>query len=205
MAPVLGVFCFKNMDKKIFKNKYRIDTARLKSWDYSADGYYFITICTKNNVNYFGRVINKEMHLSELGLMAQKYWQEIPDHFFNVYLDESIIMPNHLHGIVIINKNKITNDEMPFIGFNNNHVRRDEALPRLYDGISPKPGSLPVIIGSFKSITTKSIRRFNLEFYWQARYYDNVIKDETALFNIREYIKNNPKKWESDRNYKKIT
>jgi len=195
----------------------------LKFWDYSADGYYFITICIKNNINYFGQIIDKKMCLSKSGLMVQKYWQEIPKHFCDVYLDEFVIMPNHLHGIIIINKNKIINDEMPFIDFDgsrmcrdgailknnicvDDRVRRDGAVPRLYADkqILPKPGSLPVIIGSFKSVTTKSIHRFNLKFCWQTRYYDNIIKDETALFNIREYIKNNPEKWESDRNFQKI-
>jgi hypothetical protein len=77
-----------------------------KNWDYSANGYYYITICTKNRRCFFGEIIKGEIDLSEIGNMAYQYWQEIPNHFPFVRLDEFVIMPNHIHGIIIIYKSE---------------------------------------------------------------------------------------------------
>ena len=85
-----------------FKNKYRIPSARLINWDYRSNASYFITICTKYKQQYFGSIRNSKMHLSEIGQLAKKYWHEIPEHFSYVKLDKFIIMPNHIHGILII-------------------------------------------------------------------------------------------------------
>lgn len=74
---------------------------RLKNYDYSQNGYYFVTICTKYQDKWFGEIINGEMILSEIGKMAKKYWLEIPKHYPNIKLDEYVIMPNHVHGILI--------------------------------------------------------------------------------------------------------
>ena len=87
-----------------FKNKYRIPSARLQTWDYGWNGPYFVTICTQNRQHYFGDFANGEMQLSEMGVLAQKYWYEIPKHFSFVELDAFVVMPNHVHGIIIINK-----------------------------------------------------------------------------------------------------
>ena len=86
-----------------FQNKYRIESRRLKNWDYRNNGAYFITICTKNRKHFFGRIVNKEMVLNEIGLLANNFWAEIPKHFLNVELGNFQIMPNHMHGILIIN------------------------------------------------------------------------------------------------------
>ena len=86
-----------------FQNKYRIESRRLKNWDYRNNGGYFITICTKNRKHFFGRIVNKEIVLSEIGLLANNFWAEIPKHFPNVELGNFQIMPNHMHGILIIN------------------------------------------------------------------------------------------------------
>ncbi|WP_422091031.1 transposase [Tenacibaculum ovolyticum] len=90
------------MDK--FKNKYRISSTRLQNWDYGSNGAYFITICTKNREHYFGKIKNKEMQLTEVGKLAETYWMEIPEHFPFVTLGNFVIMPNHMHGILIIDK-----------------------------------------------------------------------------------------------------
>ncbi len=84
----------------LYRNKYRIDSTRLKGWDYSSPGYYFITICTKDRECFFGEIIKEKMYLSEIGEIAHRYWAEIPNHFNNVVLDEFVIMPNHVHGII---------------------------------------------------------------------------------------------------------
>jgi len=178
-----------------FKNKYKIESVRLKDYDYSQNGIYFLTICTKNREEYFGSIVNKEMILNEMGKIAENFWKEIPNHFSNMRLDEFVVMPNHVHGIIEILCDK--------------HARRDEAMPRLYNGaypkmskISPMPGSLSVILGSYKSIITKTIRKKipYIFFAWQSRYYDRIIRNEIELNRIREYIFNNPAKWEEDRN-----
>ncbi|RYD76098.1 MAG: transposase, partial [Sphingobacteriales bacterium] len=86
----------------LFRNKYRIDSARLKEYDYSRNGMYFITICTHEMVCYFGEIQDRKIILNETGKIAHKYWQEIPQHFPNCKLDEFIVMPNHVHGILIL-------------------------------------------------------------------------------------------------------
>ena len=91
------------MDGK-FQNKYRISSTRLKKWDYGWNAPYFVTICTKNMEHYFGKIVDGEMRLSDIGGIAQQCWCEIPDHFPFVILDAFVIMPNHVHGIIIINK-----------------------------------------------------------------------------------------------------
>jgi REP element-mobilizing transposase RayT len=98
------------MDTVKYKNKYRIATIRLKNYDYSQNGCYFVTICTKDKQKYFGNIENEKMVLNEIGEIVEKFWLEIPKHFPSVVLDEFVIMPNHVHGIIIINK---LADEMP--------------------------------------------------------------------------------------------
>jgi len=85
-----------------FRDKFRIPSTRLPNWDYSGNGYYFVTICTKDKEEYFGEIINNKINLTEIGLITNKYWLEIPNHFPFAELDEFIIMPNHVHGILII-------------------------------------------------------------------------------------------------------
>ena len=85
-----------------FLDKYRVESIRLKNWDYSSPGYYFVTICTKDREFYFGNIKNNKMILSDMGKIAQQYWLQIPAHFPHIMLDEFIIMPNHLHGILKI-------------------------------------------------------------------------------------------------------
>lgn len=92
------------MKMKKFQNKYRIPSARLENWDYGANGAYFITICTHKMQHYFGKVYEREMQLNELGKLAHDLWQEITNQFPYVELGNFVIMPNHMHGILIINK-----------------------------------------------------------------------------------------------------
>ena len=98
-----------------FKNKYRITSARLSNWDYSSNASYFITICTANREHYFGTIIDPKMQLSPIGQIACKCWKEIPNHFPHFYLDEFVVMPNHVHGIVMIEKPYIDNNSLPHV------------------------------------------------------------------------------------------
>ena len=93
-----------------FQNKYRIPSARLQMWDYSNNGAYFITICTQNRHHFFGQIQNQKMQLSEIGKLAEKFWCEIPNHFPIVQLGNFVVMPNHVHGILIIDNSQISLD-----------------------------------------------------------------------------------------------
>ncbi|MBI2487427.1 MAG: transposase [Deltaproteobacteria bacterium] len=173
----------------LYKNRYRVESARLKEWDYSFNGYYFVTVCTKNQECLFGEVIDSEMILSEIGEIAKQYWLEIPKHFDEAKLDEFVIMPNHVHGIVIIK-----ND-------NNVETRHGVSLQQRNQFSKPIPGSLSIIINQYKSSVTRRCRKNgHSNFAWQSRFYDHIIRNENSLQKIREYINNNPIKWDIDEN-----
>ncbi|HBI17622.1 MAG TPA: hypothetical protein DDY52_05800 [Candidatus Moranbacteria bacterium] len=169
-----------------FKDKYKIESSRLKGYDYSQNGVYFITICLKDRKHSFGKIVNEKMILGEIGKITQKFWQEIPNHFPFVTLDEYQIMPDHLHGIIEISCNQINTVETQHCC-----VSKSNTFYQI------KSGSLPVIIRSFKSIVTKTvnINFSNLKFNWQSGFYDRIIRNEIELNKIREYIQNNPKMW----------
>lgn len=93
-----------------YAGKYRIESARKSNWDYGSNAPYFVTICTKNREHFFGEIVNNEMNLSEIGIAANNCWLSIPEHFPFVELAEFIVMPNHVHGIIIINKPIIEGD-----------------------------------------------------------------------------------------------
>jgi len=191
------------MDK--FKGKYRIPSSRLSGWDYTSPGYYFVTICTYNHQTFFGRVIDGQVNLSPLGDIAREFWLEIPTHFHRTCLDEFVIMPNHIHGIVIINANYSASNDITV------ETQHAASLQYRADPIShpklnphkqlnkPAPGSLSAIIRSYKSAVTRWARRNDHpHFAWQPRFYDHIIQDENSLENIRAYIMGNPVKWETD-------
>ncbi|MEK6733379.1 MAG: transposase [Candidatus Omnitrophota bacterium] len=151
---------------------------RLPRYDYSQDGYYFVTVCTKDKYEWFGRVKNDVMVLNEYGKIVSKYWHDLPNHYRNVKLDESIIMPNHIHGIIAIS----------------------DAVGTEQCSVPTKRVSLSQIVKSFKNVTTKRIRSElgDIRFLWQRSFYDHVIRGEKELMEIREYVLNNPKKWDMD-------
>jgi putative transposase len=153
---------------------------RLNTYDYSQPGDYFVTICTRNLVEYFGRVLNEQVEFSRVGEIAERCWRGIPNHFTNVWLDKHIVMPNHVHGIIKI-KHSLVVKRHAF------SLRRNAQL-------------LPVIIGSFKSAVTKyvNLKIPNNHFSWQTSYYDRIIETDEELDNIREYIELNPFNWEQD-------
>ncbi|MDK2910053.1 MAG: REP-associated tyrosine transposase [Bacteroidales bacterium] len=172
-----------------YRDKYRIESTRLRGWDYRRDGYYFITICTKNRQHFFGEIANGVMVLNETGQVVQKYWYEIPLHFPHVQLDAFVVMPDHIHGIMILQS---TFDNR----CNNKSTNGDDAEPNYYSRISPKPQSLSTIIRSYKSICTKMIGVP----IWQSGFYEHIIRNEPSLQKIRNYIINNPTMWNDDEN-----
>jgi REP element-mobilizing transposase RayT len=176
-----------------FNNKYRIPSARLQNWDYGSAGAYFVTICTKNRECWFGDISNGVVELSEIGEIANKYWVEIPNHFPFVILGAHIIMPNHTHGILILNNVETLHEHVPVETLHATSLQRQNM-----SSISPKKGSLSTIIRGFKSAVTKHARQININFAWQSRFYDHVIRNEKSLYSISEYINNNPLNWKND-------
>ena len=176
----------------LFQNQYRIESTRLREWDYSRAGLYFVTICTRDRAHFFGEIVAGEMQLSSIGGIVAEEWQKTTQIRPNVELDASVVMPNHLHGIVAITY-QIPNVET---------FRRNVSTPAPNAPTARlQPNSLGSIIGQFKSVCTKRIWAAGFrDFAWQTRFYDHIIRDEKSLHKIREYIINNVGRWEQDRN-----
>ena len=179
---------------------------RMQFFDYSLPGWYFVTICTKNREHIFGTVEHSETIQSDLGKMADEFWLSIPVHFRKIVMDEYIIMPNHLHGIVIIKDGNC----IPRVGEHHaQHLRKIEStLPEyleevfLWDDENPRHKLLSRSVGNFKAALTRDSNRLEKEFCgWQRSFHDRVIRNAKELINIRNYIRNNPKNWETDIEY----
>lgn len=177
----------------LFNNKYRVESARLKHWNYANTGMYFVTICTDDKIRHFGEIIDGNVRLNKLGQFAVQCWEDIPKHFPFVKLDEFIIMPNHVHGIIEIdNPNNVET-------LHDNVETQDFAsLPNKF---GPQSKNLGSIIRGFKIGVTKYANKNNIPFKWQPRFYDRVIRNENELENIQIYIKNNAVNWGKDKYY----
>lgn len=158
---------------------------RLKQFNYSYKGIYFVTICTKNKEEYFGQIRNKTMVLNKIGVTASKFWQEIPDHFTDIEIDNWVIMPNHIHGILKINK--------PV------NIARPVGVAYMPPSSQRRP-YLSQVIQQYKASVTRKVNKIQdrILFQWQRSFYDHIIMNKNALKNIREYITNNPQNWEYD-------
>ena len=173
-----------------FKDTFRIESVRFLEWDYASPWWYYVTTNTKDHVEYFGIIENEKMVLNELGKIVEEEWLKTKELRANVQLDYFVVMPNHIHGIVIIRD----------IG---RAVARNGFTEKanIYSKISPAASSLSAIIRSFKSALTKRIHEIGYSsFFWQSRFYDRIIRNEKELFNIRKYIEQNPLKWNLEKN-----
>lgn len=167
---------------------------RLKGYDYGAAGAYFITICTYQRHCLFGEIIDGEMHLNEFGRVVADCWDAIPGHFPSIQLDESVVMPNHVHGILVVT-------DTP---------RRGMALPCPYPTMprtetrefgKPLAQTISTVVGSFKSAVTKRInilRNAPRTPVWQRNFYDHIIRHEASMQRIQHYVQTNPSSWRSD-------
>ena len=192
-----------------FQNKYRIPSARAQWWDYGNDGAYFITICTANRKCYFGDVLDGKMKLSNMGVLADVLWYEIKTHAKNVTLDAFVVMPNHIHCILVLDGNgKNDNVETthalsltlnPSNPSNPQFNKQTEKTPGQQRFQNQGVNTVSSIIGSYKSAVSKHAHRLGCDFKWQTRFYDNIIRDSESFNNINEYIKRNPLKWEDDK------
>jgi putative transposase len=174
-----------------FQNRYRIESSRLSGWDYSQPGLYFVTICVADRNPILGKVVSIPpmatiMEYSLPGAIVADEWCHTKIVRPNVHLDDWVVMPDHLHGIVMIEK---SSSHSP-IG---NNVDSQW-----------KPGTLGVIINQFKSMCTKRIHAAGFEFKWQPRFHDHIIRNEQELTRIQEYIRNNPAQWNQEQSDPKI-
>ena len=194
---------------------------RLKGYDYSGPGLYFITICTKNREHHFGEIENNTMILNDIGKFANQCWLEIPNHFTNASLREYTVMPNHVHGIIELHEN---NTGRPVVG--TSHVM---SLPPSVMSLPPSvmsppssvmspqpimpasnqnqfgkpvPKSVSVIIQQFKSSVKRWCNQNGSEFFeWQPRFHDHIIRDDESYQRIAYYITSNVANWQEDKFY----
>jgi putative transposase len=172
-----------------FNGKFRIPSARWAAWDYGRNGAYFVTICTANHAHYFGKITNAEMILTLLGQAAVDFWNEIPAHFPFVELDAFVVMPNHVHGIIIIDKP--------------GGIVETQDLASLPTGnrFGPQSRNLASIVRGYKIGITKYARQNNAPFIWQERYYDHIIRSPEEHESVWQYILANPLNWAEDKFY----
>ena len=191
-------------------NIHHRKSIRLKEYDYSQNGYYFITMCTQNREDLFGEIVDGRMVLNRAGEIIKKEWEKLPDRFSNIELDVFVVMPNHYHGIIIINNDNNTNVVgVPLVGTQKNTQIQSPQMTGQPQGIAPtsKYNNIGNIVGAFKSLTTnKYIDGVKSGIFspfekriWQRNYYEHIIRNEKSFKIIREYILNNPQKWENDK------
>lgn len=162
---------------------------RLKDYDYRQNGAYFVTICSHERLCLFGSIGDGEMVLNDWGRITQTSWSEIPAHYPMVELDVFVVMPNHVHGIIVITGD----NELQSIGAQHGATPNNVA-----------PNSLGSIVRTFKAAVTRHINRL-LDApdhpIWQRNYHEHIIRNENTLNTIRAYVDNNPAKWAEDSLY----
>jgi REP element-mobilizing transposase RayT len=165
---------------------------RLKGYDYSQPGAYFVTICIEGSFRFLSEIIDGQLYPSESGKMVQAIWDELPLYYPGVDVDVFVLMPDHVHGIILLTE--------------------ENRLTVMPDGSTRKPMILWDVVGRFKSLTTARYRhgvvklgwpRFEKRF-WQRSYHESIIRDEISWQKIRQYILNNPVVWENDPQHLKI-
>lgn len=187
-----------------WKGLYRIPSARASWWNYADEGAYFITVCTESRVHYFGQCKDGKMRLSIMGVIAQGLWYEIPNQFDYIRLGAFVVVPNHIHGILILETPDHDRDHVetrliaslpssksPSDSSNGGGITGDKN-PMLNDNISR-------VIRWYKARCTHDIRTIHADFGWQSRFWDNIIRDENAYLRISNYIQANPLNWDKDK------
>jgi REP element-mobilizing transposase RayT len=175
----------------LYKNKYRIESTRLKGYNYSNNGAYFVTICTQKRQYFFGSIT--ENHPNKK--IATQCWLDLPNHYPNCFLDVFVVMPNHVHGIIIIDNAMVETGFKP--------VSTAQTSLKPVSTTMNKKYSLSEIIRGFKTFSARKINESqNTQGtpFWQPRFYDRIIRNEKELNGAREYIMSNPFKWDLDKN-----
>ncbi|SHJ49964.1 hypothetical protein SAMN02745146_3261 [Hymenobacter daecheongensis DSM 21074] len=176
------------MDTELYSDRYRVATARLRGYDYGQNGAYFVTICTRHRTRYFGEIVVPnhdwdQAHLAPtlVAALVQACWQQIPTRFPFVTLDAFVLMPDHLHGLLLFDK-------------------PTEPVPNLYyeNRFTPQRENLAAILRGFKAGATSQARHAALPLAWQPRYHDRVVRNDLELDKIRSYIITNPSRWQHE-------
>jgi REP element-mobilizing transposase RayT len=178
------------------QGRHRRRSIRLKGYDYTQAAAYFITIVTYQRDCLFGNIVNGEMQLSPMGQIAGEHWRLIPEHFPHAELGAYVVMPNHVHGIIIIHENRMATNSSPSVGASqwDAPTQSDAPTPN-----GPKRGSIVAIIGSYKMSVTRRIQReHNATGIWQRNYYEHIIRNEAEHDRISRYIESNVANWVMD-------
>ncbi len=165
---------------------HRRRSIRLPGYDYSSAGAYFVTVCTKNNKCLFGDIVDGVMGLNQAGKIIHTVWHELPMHYAAIDLDVFVIMPNHVHGIIVLTGTSV--------------VGAGLALPGSEGAASSAP-TLGNVMRTFKSLSAIRVNRVLMRTgqpLWQRNYYEHIIRNEARLYRIREYIVGNPQNWIMD-------
>lgn len=175
-------------------SKHHRRSIRLKEFDYAQPGAYFITIVTCQRECLFGEIVNEGMVLNEFGKIADDCWSVIPEHFPNVELGVYVVMPKHVHGIIVITDGRGTAKSFSSVGARHVSPLQKPSTPHGF-----KRGSVGAIVASFKSAVTRRIgREHNAAGIWQRNYYERVIRDEKEWDKIHRHIESNPSNWADD-------
>lgn len=174
---------------------------RLSGYDYAIEGAYFITICAENKECLFGCIRDGIMIPNAMGKIIQACWLDLPKHFRHVDLDAFALMPNHMHGIVVIrDRGEALAAEPRDLG----QKRKANASPLQVPTHGTKPQSVAAIVQNLKSVSSRRINRVNRtpsRTVWQRNYYEHIIRSEKSLAAIRQYIEANPTDWLQDPEY----
>ncbi|MEJ5348028.1 MAG: transposase [Desulfosoma sp.] len=186
--------------------KHHRRSIRLKGYDYTQPGAYFVTICTQDRTCLFGEVVNGQMQLNEAGRRVVTEWETLPERFPCIQLDAFVVMPNHVHGIVwiqpvgaqFIAPHGGVMNHAPTASPHGGVMNHAPTAP--HGGVMNHAPTLGQIIRVFKAVTTRAIRQMIFpQFAWQRNYYEHIIRNEDSLNRIRRYIANNPAQWTFDR------
>jgi REP element-mobilizing transposase RayT len=193
-----------------YRGKYRIDSSRLKKYDYSLMGVYYFTIVTKGREHFFGEIIDRKMVLNEIGKIAWEQWLFTPKIRPDMNLDliEFIVMPNHVHGLIYIGRNIYNtpaNDVNTCQGGDAKHGVSTLDLTNManlqYENtFGPQRKNLASIMRGLKSAITVNARKINYNFGWQERFNDRIVRNQNELNRINDYIRENPEKWDKNKN-----
>lgn len=181
--------------KKLFADKYRVITNRLTYWDYSNEGCYFITICTKDREYYFGEIENVTpqeavLRPTIIGEYVSAEWAKtsLIRADMNLRLGEFVVMPNHFHALIIIGKNV----------FNDISTKKAEEILKYKNGFSSQSKNLSAIVRGFKAAVTSFAKQQQMPFQWQPGFHEHIVSSNEAYAAISNYILNNPSKWDID-------
>jgi REP element-mobilizing transposase RayT len=180
------------------QDRHHRRSIRLPGYDYSQAGAYYVTIVTHHRDPLFGGIRDGKMHLNDLGMTADECWRAIPEHFPFVELGAYVVMPNHVHGIIVIRADDSSSARRGTIYRAPTIHTPTMRAPTEKFG-KPVKGSLPTIIRTYKAAVTRRIgRELNATGIWQRNYYEHIIRDEEDLQRITDYIEMNPSRWDED-------